>query len=322
MIAVYTDPGIGGTFLTWTIYFLSGKEKYFSSKANTVLDLPDNPLTQSNAHNFISSHPVTLKDVQAALPLLENVANTTECVYMHQCRTLSDTKECVDLLNQLVSKTVVVELSHKHALYNCKYKPRAEWQPAFVNNRNLFDPDDIYNDFVEHFFDDSNKVWEKAKLNDVWDKREFIALNFNPFKKYSNISDFVAGDYFYIDAADLWTQFETSVTELFEYLELEIVAKRFNHWQNIYQQWRTVHRNRFRFVLYFDQIVQSIITGADFDLKRFDLDIRQEAAIQRELMYSHNLNLKTWQLLKFENTKQLHNLLEPNIHDLTQSRCA
>ena len=50
------------------------------------------------------------------------------------------------------------------------------------------------------------------------------------------------------------------------------------------------------------------------DLERFNLDIFQEAAIQRELLYKHNLNLKIWQLEKFKNTKQLHNLLEPNIH--------
>ena len=52
------------------------------------------------------------------------------------------------------------------------------------------------------------------------------------------------------------------------------------------------------------------------DLTRFDLDVIQEAFIQRELIYKHNLNLKTFQLEKFINTQQLHNLLEPNIHPL------
>ena len=52
------------------------------------------------------------------------------------------------------------------------------------------------------------------------------------------------------------------------------------------------------------------------DLTRLKLDIIQEAFIQHELIYKHNLNLKTWQLEKFTNTQQLHNLLETNTHPL------
>ena len=52
------------------------------------------------------------------------------------------------------------------------------------------------------------------------------------------------------------------------------------------------------------------------DLESFELDIMQEAAIQRELIYKYNLNFKTWQLEKFQSTRQLHALLEPNIHSL------
>ena len=56
------------------------------------------------------------------------------------------------------------------------------------------------------------------------------------------------------------------------------------------------------------------------DLEKFNLDLMQEAAIQRELIYNYSLNLKTWQLEKFTNTKQLHNLLEPNLHPIPVQR--
>ena len=71
------------------------------------------------------------------------------------------------------------------------------------------------------------------------------------------------------------------------------------------------------FVAYFDKIINYIIEGYELNLDKFNLDLVQEAAIQHELIYKHNLNLKTWQLTKFTNTRQLHNLLEPNIHPLT-----
>jgi hypothetical protein len=72
-----------------------------------------------------------------------------------------------------------------------------------------------------------------------------------------------------------------------------------------------------RFVWYFEIILDNIIKGVNFDLQRFHLDISQEAAIQQALICRHNLNLKTWELIKFENTRQLHMLLEANIHEPT-----
>jgi hypothetical protein len=50
------------------------------------------------------------------------------------------------------------------------------------------------------------------------------------------------------------------------------------------------------------------------DLNRFNLDIVQEAAIQHILLYKHSLSIKTWQLEKFNNTKQINALLEPNTY--------
>jgi len=55
------------------------------------------------------------------------------------------------------------------------------------------------------------------------------------------------------------------------------------------------------------------------DLSRFELNLNQEASIQHVLIYKYDLNLKTWGLEKFpNNTKKLHELLEPNIHKITQ----
>jgi hypothetical protein len=94
---------------------------------------------------------------------------------------------------------------------------------------------------------------------------------------------------------------------------------RYQKWLPIYNIWKRNHTTGLRFSWYFESIINNILQGIDFDLVRFDLDIQQEAAIQHVLIYKHNLNLKTWQLTKFTNTKQLHQLLEPNTHDLDKS---
>ena len=90
----------------------------------------------------------------------------------------------------------------------------------------------------------------------------------------------------------------------------------YQKWLLIYNQWKNVHKQKLMFVWYFDTIINNILQGIDFDLIRFNLDITQEATIQHFLIYKHNLNFKTWQLIKFTNTRQLHELLEPNIHPL------
>jgi hypothetical protein len=89
-------------------------------------------------------------------------------------------------------------------------------------------------------------------------------------------------------------------------------------WIKIYADWKKFHYQRLMFCWYFDQIVNYIINGYYMDLSRFNLDIMQEACIQHHLIYQHDLNLKTFNLKKFYNTQQLHQLLEKNPHPLPQ----
>ena len=67
----------------------------------------------------------------------------------------------------------------------------------------------------------------------------------------------------------------------------------------------------------FDDTMKCIVNGWYKELPELTFD--QEVIIQHALIYKHNLNLKTWQLSKFTNTKQLYQLLEPNIHDLSKN---
>ena len=316
MIAVITDPEVGGTFLTWTIYYLSGKTQYFSQTEQAFVELPSNPLTSKNAHKFGATHPNNIDDFNRYLPA---AITNDECIYMHQFR--SNTKLAIDQLCTSTVKIVVVATPKTQALYHCKYQHRSDVVPAWTSPLMLNDPDEIYQDVISYFFADSKLAWENENLNDIWDKREFIALNFD-FTSWDDIISYIdpAIKYYRIDTMDLWTSFDSSVRDMFEYLDINIDESRYAQWTLVYNQWKTVHTDRVKFIWYFDIIVNAILDNTDIDLARFNLDICQEAAIQHELIYKHNLNLKTWQLDKFLNTMQLHNLLEPNIHDLSKSR--
>jgi len=316
MISVITDAGVGGTFLTWTLYYLANKTHYYYAKSSSELKIPNNPLTAVNAHGFLPNQLNNITDVNYLLPRL---IDKNEIAYMHQFRT--NTKDAVDQLCKNSTKIVVLSNPSNQALYNCKYTPRTNVIKSRVNeDKLLHTPDSVYSDFVEYFFKESKQNWEKENLHNIWDKREFIALNFNPFNS-DNILSYIDQStvYHHIHTTDMWTTFDFCIKELFEYLEFDLDQSRYQSWLPVYNQWKATHYNRLRFVWYFETIINSILNGIDFDLTRFDLDIAQEAAIQHTLIYKHNLNFKTWQLVKFTNAKQLHSLLEPNIHDLTKS---
>jgi hypothetical protein len=211
----------------------------------------------------------------------------------------------------------LLTLSDCHKLYLSAFA-RASFVSSWKNPGKLInDPLEIIEDSNDYFFAESNKKWKELNLNNQWDRREFLALNRRPnltLQIAPNVN--LTRQHYRLDTMELWNTFDQTVNDLFAYLNLKIVADRQEHWNNIYFAWRKLQYQRLLFVWYFDQIIDYIINGYELDLTRFNLDLIQESTIQHELIYKHNLNLKTWQLEKFINTKQLHNLLEPNIHIL------
>lgn len=322
MIGILTDPGIGGTFLTWSVYYLRGDDNYFLVEANKQINLIDNPVASKNAHKFIPNQPN--RGIDRGLEKLYNMttqliqqSNRNEIVYLHNFDTVADTNAGVAHLTTVADKIILVT-GKSYPLYHFTYSSRSgHW---LTTNQFSTDSDIVNNHKVEKYFADSKNVFWSQKLTDIWDQREFIALNFDPHD-YSSIEDSFDHNvkHYLLDTIELYN-FEKHITDMFDYLDLKINHTRYKTWTEIYKNWQLLHQSRMLFVVYFNKIIDYIINGYDLDLKRFNLDIMQEAAIQHVLIYKHNLNFKTWQLKKFTNTKQLHHLLESNIHDLSKSK--
>jgi hypothetical protein len=322
LIGILTDPGIGGTFLTWSVYYLRGDNNYFLVQKNKKINLIDNPLTCNNAHKFIPNQPNIgadrgLEKLYNMTNQLVQPSNHNEIVYLHNFDTEADTNTGVTHLTTVADKIILVT-GKSYPLYHFTYSLRsAQWITA---TQWTSDPDIVYNHKVQKYFADSKNVFWPQTLTDVWDQREFIALNFDPHDCASMEDSFDHNvNHYLLDTIELYN-FEKHITDMFDYLGLKINPTRYKTWTEIYKNWQLLHQSRMLFVLYFNKIINYIINGYDLDLKRFNLDIMQEAAIQHVLIYKHNLNLKTWQLKKFTNTKQLYHLLESNIHDLSKSK--
>lgn len=315
-----TDPGVGGTFLTWSLHFLAGHTQYYSTKCSKWVDLPSDPLTVINAHGFTPNQPTNIDQFNLIYSsLLEEPESNFHTIYFHNFEHIStpggDTQKAI--FNLDTKKNIFLSLSNQHLLYKCSYKSRSRTLLFTKPGVRSSNDDERYQDFIDYFFKDSQEIWKALNLTAVWDRREFLALNLRP---YDTVSIATALDpnksYYTLDTAELWNTFDSTVGNLFEYLELNIDEYKKSQWEGIYYKWKKLHYPRMLFVWYFDRIIDYILSGREMDLTRFNLDIIQEATIQHVLLYKHNLNLKTWQLTKFKNTKQLHQLLESNIHTL------
>jgi hypothetical protein len=323
MISIITDPVVGGTFLNWSIHYLSGDLDYYFAWHDSLLPVCSDPLTDKNAHGFMPNQSSTLADFCTVLNKLKQSSRSNNTLYFHHFRgaTLSDdpdTKQAVVQVNTLSTKTVFLTLAPEHALYKCSYEQRTSVRSWIDKTKTLHSNEEIFKDFVNQFFADSKFKWEQLDLNQIWDLREFLALNFDPFNIISirPMVGLIKTPSYIIEAVEMMTVFDQTVYDLFDYLQIKLCDNRFSHWLTVYRKWQKIHLRRLKFVFNYQLIVNSVVNGSNVDLSKFDLDIIQEAAIQRALIYNHGLNFKTWQLEKFTNTAQLHHLLQPNFHPL------
>ena len=319
MIAILSDPGVGGTFLSWTLHYLAGHNQYWNCDKMQLVDLPASPLTHINAHNFQANQPTSLATFQNIIKAIgSNHSDKFATVYFHDFRDSTETQQAVDIIQTCADKLILLTQSSNTILYTFKYENRGGTGTKFGCNTVSSSSDDAYKNFVDYFFTTSSKTWQDLQLTQIWDKREFIALNFDPLK-ITSIKPFVnyTTPHYNIDVVDHWNMLDTMIPDLFNNLGLVIDQSRVDLWLGVYREWQQIHRQQQRFVWYFEKIVDYILNGYAMNLEQFNLDIIQEAMIQRELIYQYGLNFKTWQLEKFQTTQQLHALLEPNIHLLT-----
>ena len=317
MIAVLTDPGVGGTFLTWTLHYLSGHDTYYSVSEQQFVPLINNPVGQHNAHKFKPNQPLNAESARATLDkLCAQPSKSFHTIYFHNFHDDTDFESVVQLTESAANKLVVLALTKSNLLYQVRFNRRSQVRSSFVSpNELVTGADEQYQDLLEHFFKHSRDQYGLGADSPVWEQREFLALSLNHYNQLS-IVDYVdrTRAHYFLDSTELFNRFDCTVAQLFDYLELEIDQSRWPNWLSVYQNWQQLHVNSLQFMLYFDSIVEAIVNNHYMDLTRFKLDLVQEAAIQRELLYKHNLALKMWRLEKFVDTQQLHNLLEENIY--------
>lgn len=328
-VCVFSASSIGGTFLDWSIHFLSGQTEYFSSKRNQFIPLVADPVNKviGNAHGHLKNHPLGFKNTKLYLETCnqdclysmyatpkairhiatEDFKLSKENFKLLQQEQFTDSAQLFTLLSEHKIPTIHLAGESTIPLYFTKVRTAETYTFKEGTPTSALDVENSVDFF---FFKDSIERWNTLGLTDRWDIRERNALNIRPLAASQEY--YLPNAHLRIDCREFWYNGVTVINRVMSYLGLDIVQERLDAWEEIYNTWRQQHIDSMSFVYNCDHIVSAIVNNWDYQI---DLTFNQEVIVLHFLLYKHNLNLKSWQLEKFpDNTQKLHQLLEPNIH--------
>lgn len=342
-IVCITSPlSVGCSFVDWSMHFLAGESTYYSVTEKQWVNLasPESLFTVINAHGHKKNHSHGRQENIEFINQFRRLKNARLCsnypVIQHidvvanelklDCQSLTQPEiwqsiqqyqkeDYLNIFNDSIdsgAKVVYISCQTDPATTLYFSEPRA-FDRFLTQNKSPTSIADMNAEFQQLFFSQSTSTWNELNLTDIWDVRERMALDLRPFATpVHEITDFTK-NHLWINCVDLWYRGPMVIKKIMTYIDLPIDHSRYSHWTKVYAHWQQMQLDKLEFSFNINHIIDCIINNWHYELGT--LSLTQEAIIQHLLIYKHNLNLKTWQLEKFpSNTKDLHLLLEPNIH--------
>jgi hypothetical protein len=341
VFCVTSYNSVGCTFVDWSVYFLSNQSQHYNVNTSRWLPVSQNPLSGLNAHGHEKNHPQGHDTTKHFIEHIESLpSDRLHSIYpwalvpgaaadylnlppesIGDPDTLKritqfkkdDYNKLLNLCHAKQIKTVFVQADPGSILYLLKKRVLTylllDYKTVSTNIQQLND------EFQTVFFKNSIADWQARGLTEIWDVRERLALDTRPFDQDAiNFVPDLQHPHLWINSIDLWTRTPDVIEKIMKFLELPINDEKFNQWLPICREWQKIQLDSLEFGFNQEHIVKAIINNWHYEI---DLTFDQEVIIQHCLIYQHGLNLKTWQLEKFpNNTKDLHKLLEPNIHPI------
>lgn len=340
IICTASPSSVGCTFIDWSIHFLSGADRFYSVKDHDWIPLSSNPINKINAHGHKKNHPSGLANTQNYVELFQNTPGQIFSFYPFPlyadsaCRSLGydppkllkadltkkiqvkQQEDWADTINYCLGqdvKVIYVDIDQKNILYT---KVARSLDRLFFEDRRPQTIQEVSEHIDDLFFQNKFNEWQQQGLVNIWDKREFLALCRRPFENYfENWSFDRTQPHLSINSSSLWYNGQHTIKKIIKFCGLTIDEQRWKSWLSIYLEWQQIQFEILEFIFNCQHIVDAIVNNWYYELD--DLTFEQEVIIQHCLIYQHGLNLQTWQLEKFPaNAQDLHELLEPNIHQI------
>lgn len=333
LYAIASTFSVGGTFLDWSIYWLTGATQFYNIEQGW-LNLTSSPLSNSiNAHNHQKNHPVGFKQCKQAVDILTQINGRTSIYTLqahpeqisinlslnnkdfsknYQLILAEQRKDYAAIWSLLQEKNIpIIHVTTKNSLY---MQVNRSLDVSLIKQYQSYGSNlDYYKDFAAIFFDTDVTLIEK------WNLREMLALGIRPFgvDKIDCLVNF-SQPHLYVNANHLFYNGLSCIMNIINYLDLTVDSTRLAGWKKVYSQWQQIQINILKFSWDFNHICDCIVNNYYYDITDYNLDLMQEATILHVLLYKHGLNIKAYGLEKFpNNTQQIHKLLETNnIHKL------
>jgi len=339
IICITSTKSLGCTFVDWSVHFLSGQTDYFHLPTSQWQPLSHDPVTDINAHIHLKNQPAGME--QAADYIEKFKTLPTDKIFslyptqqhfdvaaeklnisldtVHVSSNLEKIKRYLDqdynrvfrLCNDQDVKLVYVAADPSVEMYHLNIRSLDRF---LTQSQQPISIDDVAQEHQLLFFKHSIEQWNKLNLTSRWDQRERMALDSRPLDNVDDIKLDFEYPHLWINCQDLWCRGQDTLLKILDYVGLSVDQTRLQQWHPIYAKWQKRQLEILEFGHNYKHIVDAIVNNWDY---KINLTFEQEVVIQHCLIYQHNLNLKTWQLEKFpNNTKDLHKLLEPNIHSI------
>jgi len=333
LYAITSTHNIGGTFLDWSIYWLTGATQFYNIEQGQI-SLVSSPLANSTtAHNHQKNHPIGVDQCKEAIEILKQVnglvsiypckahseqiltkfnINENEFSSNHQFVLSEQKKDYAAIWALLQEENIpIIYIASKNKLYTQIYRSldvriTKQYEP-------YADKLDYYKDHASIFFNID------VDLTEIWNLRELIALSIRPFEE-DNLDCLVnfSQQHLYINADHLFYDGLKCIINVIDYLGLTVNQLRISAWKEVYYNWQQIQFDILKFSWDLDHICNCIVNNYSCDISKYNLDLLQEATILHILLYKYGLNIKSYRLEKFpNNTQDIHKLLEKNtIHEL------
>lgn len=311
IIVIISTQSTGGTFLDWSLQFLSGQLNYYNFNKQILLPIPENPLTGLNAHAYEKNHSYGFLEFSRIFDMALKFPESLNTIYATPYFfDKLDVEKIIDYTNMHGSECVAIDSATLSKEYYIK--PR---------NLRAYDSGNKieFGDIVEYLKFQLNHH-RKIDCNnfDVWELRETVALNSVVLGVDSiNTIPNPCFDNFCVYKAspdDLFNN-SSSFFTLMKQLGLPVIAERMSIWKDVHLEWSKIQLKQLNYRRTMKEITNAIICNLDYDLSTYKLDLYDESYILAELIHGHGKSLKLFGVEKFpNNTMLLHSLLEDSLH--------
>jgi len=312
IVGILGSSGCGGTFLDWTINYLSGATAHwtmycdlnrrepnpaFHASHQPWIDfarctpVPDNPLLAQTAHRHAKTHPTRLTLPRVLQAFAQHNPDPVQTFYYFDNL---DADNPITQHNKIIAQYPQVKFipytytSHSVDIIFCM---QLEKLPAMI---------DLYAEGLD---------------TDPWTRRELLSLSYPSMIAGQTTAETILphANSHSLNFDDFFYRLPDCMPQLFEYLGLTIDPVRWPGWLAVYQQYQK--NNNTDFFQNLDYIVECIVKNNKIDLSIYNMTFAKQVVLASKLLYNYNYTLKAQGLAEIGNcTQQWHSVLETNTY--------